>query len=65
VRKKATFLKVPCYFDETTLEMTPRYGWINDKLLDLAGWFWSEFGWLIEPEAEGFPIVIYEEKENK
>lgn len=66
---KASFLNVPCWFDDSNNQLEPRYGWWNGILLDLVIWLWLEFGWLIailfSVEEEGFPIILYEEKNEK
>lgn len=59
---KATFLLVPCIVDVTTLEVFPRYGWINDKILDIAFRVWDIFvAPFIDPDGEGYPFTIYSE----
>lgn len=67
MKLKASFMNIPCYFDEDANEITARYGWWwNDILLSIVLLFWTEFGWIFNPDNEaGFPIIIYEDNKQK
>ena len=56
----ACFLGIPCYYDSSTGELSKRYGWINDKLLDVAIETWWFLGTIFESGAGYFPIEIKE-----
>ena len=56
---KASFLGVPCLYDEDTSELSPRYGKINDLLLSMAIEAWCFLGMFFSSCAEYFPIKIY------
>lgn len=57
-KRIAWFLGVPCFFDDGTFELTPRYGRINDFILSGAISFWLFLGEVIPCFGEAFPIEI-------
>lgn len=59
MRYKAKFLKVPIWFDDKTNFIGPRYGLINELILNLAFGLWrvASFFYIGEQELK-YPIEI-------
>jgi hypothetical protein len=64
MKRKASFLGIPCFYDNETGSLDARYGKINDWILSAAIEVWWFLGTIFESCAGYFPIEIHEEKES-
>jgi hypothetical protein len=65
MKQKANFWGIPCFYDETTHEIEPRYGKVNGCLLSVAINIWLFLGTVFESCSGYFPIEIYKEENHE